>query len=211
MKRILSLAVAFAALMLCQNTFAQPSELMYKGTEKYDSIGIITGSASIFNEKGINCSLKYDFSKAHIVNFDRDNVTVIEDFGSIDAYNKSHGEDYVRDWPHCLDMLEVGTCLELTKKFKATFYTPDIPVDMKYDIVIKLALFDLGHFVFVGSLKAGGNIAKGIMYVYKAGTKQLVASFDLNYLRGKNIGYGDEDRLRQYGKTVAKELAAIAK
>ena len=223
MKKIFSMIAVFAAIAVSHNVSAQNPDLMYEGTKELDAVGVISGSPSIFNEKGIACSLTYDFSQAHIVNFDRDNKTVIKDFGSIDDYNTSHGEDFVRDWPECLMQLVVNTCIQMNKKLKVEFYPEvheipeisDIPefanVEKKYDVVIKLALFDMGHFVAVGSVKAGGNIAKGIMYVYEHGTQNVVAAFDLNYLRGNNVGYGDRDRLRQYGKNLAKAMAALAK
>ena len=210
MKRLFTIAVAVAAVLSCGAAFAQTpkAELMYEGTEKTDAMSVITGSTGIFNEKVV-CSLGFDFSDALIVNFERDNVTIEKVSGSIDDYNRSHGEDYVQNWPMNLDRLNVMTCLAFTKKFKAEFRTKEYAPDAKYDVVIRPALFDMGHFVALGSFKDGGNIIKGIMYVYEAGTDNLVASFDLNYLRGNNVGYGNNDRLEQLGKAIAKELKKL--
>lgn len=210
MKNCLSILAVAAAMLFCQTSFAQADELIYKGTEKPDAIGVISGSASIFNEECL-CSLRYDFSQTHIVNFDHDNKTVIHDFGSIDEYNAYRGQDYVANWPVNLMRLEVTTCMDMSKKLKSEFRTKEFASDAKYDVVIRLALFDFGHFVVIGGKKNGGAILKGIMYVYEAGTENVVASFDLNYFRGNNIGYGDNDRIMQIGKAIAKELKQMAK
>lgn len=206
--------LSFAFTSFCPGISAMDSKLIYEGTEKPDAIGIISGTPAILNEKDVLFSLKFDFSGAEIVNFDRDNYTVIERNGAIDEYNRKHGEDFVRNWPENLMSLNWFTCKSFSKTFKAEFLPADIiksDARPKYDIVIRPALFDMGHFVALGSSKDGGNIIKGIMFIYEGGTNNVVASFDLNYVRGKNVGYGNNDRLRQLGKPIAKLLNDLIK
>lgn len=214
MKKSLLAITACALMSLCLNVSAMNPKLIYKGTEKTDAIGIISGSPAILDTKDVLFSLNFDFSGAEIVNFDRDNKTVIEKHGTIHDYNREHGDDYVKNWPDNLLRLNIFTCKAFCKKFKADFLPKEIirnDIHPKYNIVIRPALFDMGHFVALGSLKDGGNIIKGIMYIYEGGTNKVVASFDLNYVRGKNVGYGNNDRLEQFGKTLAKQLKDLMK
>ena len=57
-----------------------------------------SGSLSVLNKAGEYAYVEIDWSNAKVVEFDR-HGKVEKNLGSIDAYNKSQGAEWVRDWP----------------------------------------------------------------------------------------------------------------
>ena len=61
-------------------------------------VELSSGSLNALTKSGEYAYVEIDWSKARVVELDR-NDKVEKDFGSIDAYNKKQGSDWVRDWP----------------------------------------------------------------------------------------------------------------
>lgn len=61
-------------------------------------VSLTSGSLSRLKNSGEYAYVEIDWSKAKVVEFDRDGK-VEKNKGSIDAYNKSQGSDWVKDWP----------------------------------------------------------------------------------------------------------------
>lgn len=200
------LIAAAALLLFGQQSFSQDFPLVYDNPDApKDAICTIWGDASCLNERGKTCLVLVDFDKAEIVEFDKD-FNIENSLGSVDEYNKSHGEDYVRDWPADLNVLETSLCKKMDASFKADFKLGGNPEEADYLFYVRIGQFDFGHFVFVGSLKDGGTITKGLVEIYDVKKESCVAVLDINYLRGRNIGYGNNDRFRQFGNYFAKAM-----
>ena len=61
-------------------------------------VSLSSGSLDVLKNSGEYAYVEIDWSKAQVVQLDR-NDKVEKSFGSIDAYNKSQGSDWVKDWP----------------------------------------------------------------------------------------------------------------
>jgi hypothetical protein len=61
-------------------------------------VRLTSGSLDVLKNKGEYAYVEIDWSKAKVVEFDR-HGKVEKNHGTIDAYNKSQGSDWVRDWP----------------------------------------------------------------------------------------------------------------
>ena len=61
-------------------------------------VELASGSLSALKTSGEYAYVEIDWSKAKVVEFDRSGK-VEKNKGSVDAYNKSQGSDWVRDWP----------------------------------------------------------------------------------------------------------------
>ena len=196
--------------MLGQQSFAQKYPLIYNnpGAPK-DAISLLWGDASCLNEKGKTVLVAVDFNKAKVVEFDKE-FNIENTIGSIDQYNKSHGEDYVRDWPMDCYTLAKSLTDKMNSAFRADFKLGDYP-DADYLFCLRVGLFDFGHFVFVGSFKDGGTITKGLVEIYDVKKNKCIAVLDVNYVCGRNVGYGNNDRFRQYGIYFSKAMKAAVK
>ena len=64
----------------------------------YANVELTSGSLSALKTAGEYAYVEIDWSKAKVVEFGR-NDKVEKNLGTIDAYNKSQGSDWVRDWP----------------------------------------------------------------------------------------------------------------
>ena len=74
------------------------SLLLAVGTICYADVKLVSGNLKALTNKGEYAYVEIDWSKAKVVEFDRSG-NVEKNRGSIDAYNKSQGSDWVRDWP----------------------------------------------------------------------------------------------------------------
>ena len=72
--------------------------LLAIGMTSYADVSLSSGSLSVLKNAGEYAYVEIDWSKAKVVEFDRSG-NVEKSHGSIDAYNKSQGSDWVRDWP----------------------------------------------------------------------------------------------------------------
>ena len=198
-------AISFAALLIgCISLSAQENSLVRENSAKKDAIYLLSGDASCLNSKGETCALKIDFSEAYVVNFDK-KFNIEQNSGLLADYKASQGEEFVKNWPEELQMMEESTCNKLSKTFGIDFKTQKDVSAPSYLMVVRIGQFDFGHFVAIGSVKDGGTICKGIVELYdKDGA--MIAEFDVNYLCGRNVGYGNNDRLREFGVNFAKEL-----
>ena len=61
-------------------------------------VSLTSGSLAALKTADEYAYVEIDWSKAKVVELDRNNK-VEKNLGSIDAYNKSQGSDWVRDWP----------------------------------------------------------------------------------------------------------------
>lgn len=200
MKRISLLIVAILSGVIAQ---AHNFKIVNDNSAPVDDIYLLESSSPFKFDKGKTVELDIDFSQAEIVEFDRDYRTVLRNFGSIDKYNADHGEDYVKDWPDDLSIMTVFACKNLTNALKSEFIPEGYAEKTDYRVVVKIGLFEFGHFVAIGGAKDGGTITKGLIEIYDAGDN-LMAVYDINYLRGMNVGYGNGDRVREWGKMFSK-------
>ena len=186
---------------------ARDYDVVNENANAVDAIYKLEGNGDVSLLKGKTVAFAIDFDEAQIVEFDNDYRTVLRNFGSVDKFNKDHGEDYVRDWPGDLMNMSVNACKALKGALGANFEVvrEGIEDEADYLMVVRVGLFEFGHFVAVAGAKSGGTITKGLVEIYDT-DDNLVALYDINYLRGLNIGYGNSDRLRLWGKQFAKEL-----
>lgn len=190
---------------------AQKFPLVYDNpSAPKDAICTIWGDASCLKDKSKTFLVLIDFDKAKVVEFDK-NFKIENRLGSINEYNRNHGEDYVRNWPENRGWLGKSICDKMNAAFKADFKIGDNYKDADYLFLVRVGLFDFGHFVMLGSFKDGGTITKGLVEIYDAKKEKCIAVLDINYLRGRNIGYGNNDRFRQYGVMFAKAMKAAVK
>ncbi len=61
-------------------------------------VSLLSGDLSALKKAGEYAYVETDWSKAKVVEFGRGNK-ISKNFGSVDAYNKSQGQDWVHDWP----------------------------------------------------------------------------------------------------------------
>ena len=61
-------------------------------------VSLTSGSLKALKTSGEYAYVEIDWSKAKVVQLDRNNK-VEKNLGTIDAYNKSQGSDWVKDWP----------------------------------------------------------------------------------------------------------------
>lgn len=72
--------------------------VMAVSTLCYADVQLTSGNLSVLKNSGEYAYVEIDWSKAQVVEFGR-NDKVEKNLGSIDAYNKSQGSDWVKDWP----------------------------------------------------------------------------------------------------------------
>ena len=63
-----------------------------------EDVELTSGDVHFFKDPANYAILEIDWSKTHVVEFGANNK-VKNDLGSIDEFNRSQGEDWVRDWP----------------------------------------------------------------------------------------------------------------
>lgn len=74
------------------------SLLLGMSTWCFADVELTSGSLSALKNTGEYAYVEIDWSKAKVVELDR-NDKVEKNFGTIDAYNKKQGADWVKDWP----------------------------------------------------------------------------------------------------------------
>lgn len=199
-----NIILSLIAIMATTLSYAHNFKVVNPNDKDVDAIYLLENKTP-FSFRGKTVSFEIDFSSAEIVEFDRDFRTVLRNFGSIDKYNADNGEDYVEDWPRDLFIMTAFACKNLSSVFGAEFVPKEYEGETDYRVVVRMGLFEFGHFVFIGGVKDGGTVTKGLVEVYDAGGNVL-AVYDINYLRGKNVGYGNGDRVRLWGKKFSKEF-----
>jgi hypothetical protein len=80
-------ALLFAGMLLCLMPMHVSADLRLE-----------SGSLSVLKNAGEYAYVEIDWSKSKVVEFDRQGK-VEKTLGTIDAYNKSQGADWVKDWP----------------------------------------------------------------------------------------------------------------
>lgn len=176
-----------------------------ENSREMDAIHLIKSKNTVEFKRNMTIGVTIDFSKAEIVNFKDDHHTIDHNAGGIESYLKSRGEDYWENWPKNLEMMTAYTCKRLHKGYGATFLPQNKVNKPDYRMVIKITLFDFGHFVMLGGTKVGGTITKGTVEIYDSkGT--LAAVYDMNYIRGLNIAYGHNKRLEEWSIKYVQRL-----
>lgn len=203
-----TLFITVAALFICNIAIAHKYQIVNPSKNKVDGIYKLEGDASVLRDKSKKVCFEIDFSKAKIVEFDHDYCTVLRDFGSIDQYNRSHGQEFVQNWPIHYAEMTANACNKLKSALKSSFQVKDDGAD--YKVIVRIGQFEFGHFAVVLDAKIGGTITKGLIEVYDS-HKKLIAVYDINYLRGNNVGYGNNDRIREWGGNFAKEFKKALK
>ena len=74
------------------------SLLLGMSTWCFADVELTSGSLAALKNTGEYAYVEIDWSKAKVVELDR-NDKVEKNFGTIDAYNKKQGADWVKDWP----------------------------------------------------------------------------------------------------------------
>ena len=83
---------------------------------KDDLLILESGSLNFWTETGKFATLDIDWSKAQIVEWDKDKVE--KEHGTFEEYNRLRGDDYVNDWPNVQRMILLTAPSELNKKNK---------------------------------------------------------------------------------------------
>lgn len=208
MKKIISLLVlAVLACTLCQ---AQNFAVINKNDKPINAIYTLKNDFPINLGKGTKVKFAVDFSEARLVRFENDLCTIKEDLGTPTEYFGSRGEQALESWPPRIYMMSKSACGYLHRTFGGDFDVlvkgEDLDnINFQYLVVARIGLLDFGRFVFIGGMKDGGTVTKGIVEVYEK-DHGLVGVYDINYLRGLNVGYVNDDRLAEWGKCFAKEF-----
>lgn len=191
-------------------SFSKDIPLINPNNGPKDAISLVYGDPSCLNDPNVKIAFFISFEDAEIVDFDRE-YNVEKSYGSIDKFNAGRGENFTKDWPTNYMMMNVEAVKEMDKTFKASIKLANEAPDAKYTMLIHIGKFDFGHFVAVGGIKDGGTITKGLIEIADYKTGDPVAVFDLNYHRSKNVGYGNNDRLRKYAQLMSKEIKKLIK
>lgn len=200
-----SLLTIILSSVISAACFAQNYSVVNVNDNPADAIYALERNAPVSFDKGKTVELNIDFSEAEIVDFDNDHRTVIRDFGTFDQYSAERGQSFLDEWPTVMKMMTAFACKRLKTSFGADFAAPGECANPDYKLIVKLGQFEFGHFVAVGGVKDGGTVTKGLIEIYDS-TGALAAVYDINYLRGANVGYGNKDRLREWGKFFSKEF-----
>ena len=198
-----------AAALICTGVSlsAQNNSLIRENSGKKDAIYLVSGDAACLNAAGEVCAVKVDFSEAKIVSFDK-KMNIKKDYGTLEEYNASQGTAYEKSWPHLYELMEGAICHSMSQNFKTEFKRQSTAENAKYLMVVKPGIFDFGHAQIIGGSKDGGAVAKGLVDLYDS-NGNLLAEFDMNYLRGTNIGVVVEiveERLTQFGNCFMKAM-----
>lgn len=209
MKRTsLKFAVLAAAMFIAFGATAQ-TKLINPSNEKKGQLHLVSGSFDFLKDNA-KAFLAMDCDSLHIVRFDK-SFNIIEDEGTIDEYNKRHGEDYVQNWP----LIKLLVLDRMSKKARQgnvkLRMEPTDTTDIKYVVILRMGQLDMGHFVALGGIRDGGTILKGLIEVYTRDSDDPVAVIDVNYFNGRNVGYGNNDRMRELGEDLGTALKKCVK
>lgn len=132
-----------------------------------NDVSTVSGQPSLLNDPSVRMTLSWDYSECKI------------EGKSVDAFLKSKGDDWVRDYPGEIAAAEASFSAFYNKKTKSAVITDDAD-EADYNVVIKVTEFDYGStgasvamsLAFGGfARKAGGASFTGDIYVYKNGEK----------------------------------------
>lgn len=200
-KRFFTLILAVIASVTF--SYAHQFSLINNSSQDKGFSHLLYGDASLMG-LGKTIELRIDFSKAEIVDFDKD-FNITKRYGSIDDYNRAQGQQAVDNWKEDLLLLEERVCAQLDMIFASDCETVGHIGNPAYRMVIRIGLFDFGHKAPLIA-KDGGMAAKGLIEIYSVKTGKLAAVFDINYVRGKNSMYGKIDRIREFAICFARSI-----
>lgn len=138
-------------------------------------VTVKAGNPVVFNETS-QALVVVDYSK-----------TMVKD-QTLDAYLKSRGEDFVRDWPQDQDKALEYFVVRFNKKNKKGMQIGRHLTDAKYKMVIYVDYMDMGNggssFNPFASVKAGGVIMKGRCDVIDVKAGQYVCRMAFDEVKG---------------------------
>ena len=164
-------------------------------------VTVKAGNPVVFNE-GSQALVVVDYSK-----------TMVKD-QTLDAYLKSRGEDFVRDWPEDQDKALEYFVVRFNKKNKKGMQIGRHLTDAKYKMVIYVDYMDMGNggssFNPFASVKAGGVIMKGRCDVIDVKAGQYVCRMEFDEVKG--LGHPSETvRLGMTYFELASNIFKLAK
>ena len=164
-------------------------------------VTVNAGNPVVFNETS-QALVVVDYSK-----------TMVKD-QTLDAYLKSRGEDFVRDWPQDQDKALEYFVVRFNKKNKKGMQIGRHLTDAKYKMVIYVDYMDMGNggssFNPFASVKAGGVIMKGRCDVIDVKAGQYVCRMVFDEVKG--LGHPSETvRLGMTYVELASNIFKLAK
>lgn len=164
-------------------------------------VTVKAGNPVVFNETS-QALVVVDYSK-----------TMVKD-QTLDAYLKSRGEDFVRDWPQDQDKALEYFVVRFNKKNKKGMQIGRHLTDAKYKMVIYVDYMDMGNggssFNPFASVKAGGVIMKGRCDVIDVKAGQYVCRMVFDEVKG--VGHPSETvRLGMTYFELASNIFKLAK
>lgn len=164
-------------------------------------VTVKAGNPVVFNETS-QALVVVDYSK-----------TMVKD-QTLDAYLKSRGEDFVRDWPQDQDKALEYFVVRFNKKNKKGMQIGRHLTDVKYKMVIYVDYMDMGNggssFNPFASVKAGGVIMKGRCDVIDVKAGQYVCRMVFDEVKG--VGHPSETvRLGMTYFELASNIFKLAK
>ena len=164
-------------------------------------VTVKAGNPVVFNETS-QALVVVDYSK-----------TMVKD-QTLDAYLKSRGEDFVRDWPQDQDKALEYFVVRFNKKNKKGMQIGRHLTDAKYKMVIYVDYMDMGNggssFNPFASVKAGGVIMKGRCDVIDVKAGQYVCRMVFDEVKG--LGHPSETvRLGMTYFELASNIFKLAK
>lgn len=164
-------------------------------------VTVKAGNPVVFNEAS-QALVVVDYSK-----------TMVKD-QTLDAYLKSRGEDFVRDWPQDQDKALEYFVVRFNKKNKKGMQIGRHLTDAKYKMIIYVDYMDMGNggssFNPFASVKAGGVIMKGRCDVIDMKAGQYVCRMAFDEVKG--LGHPSETvRLGMTYFELASNIFKLAK
>lgn len=164
-------------------------------------VTVKAGNPVVFNETS-QALVVVDYSK-----------TMVKD-QTLNAYLKSRGEDFVRDWPQDQDKALEYFVVRFNKKNKKGMQIGRHLTDAKYKMVIYVDYMDMGNggssFNPFASVKAGGVIMKGRCDVIDVKAGQYVCRMVFDEVKG--VGHPSETvRLGMTYFELASNIFKLAK
>ena len=173
---------------------------------KTNFLSVVSGDISVLNQSGKTAIDEFDYSNTNI-----EGKLAME-------YLKSHGADYLKDWPN--DNVE-------TEKYFYDKWNDEIGKGVKlvrasaadYKIVVHIDYLDLGNTgaaLFSLSKTGGGCIIGGSIDIIANKTGNIVCKLTINSLKGNGAKFFDTgtNEIRRRGlayEKLAKQIIELAK
>lgn len=176
-----------AALCVAMSSFASDDDLQ-----------VVSGDLSVISDPSITATVLFDYSKLYIEGQPKD------------EYLKSHGEEYVRDWPSQTVESE-EYFIEKWNKTNKKGMKVSADAGKKYTLCFVVKTMDLGNSAasIVIGFGSGGAKMSGMMYVFEGDSKVPVLTVNIVKQTGRSRWTESRRRKDMYGELADDMLKAL--